>query len=516
MDARVKAESPQFSLIQVKYANESSLANASWLDIWQVDQINHTFLASVTADQLTWLKSNGFNLQAPQNPPKLPTGPSLDDCYRPIAVLNTDLASRAQAYPDLVELMNIGSSYEGQDLTVARITNHHILGIKPRFFLMANIHGREVITPEVAFAFLDTLLNGYGRNPLVTALVDWQEIYVLLSANPDGHIKTEQYANIDGWRKNTQPYGQCLSYTYGVDLNRNFSFNWGVGPGSSSFPCDITYRGPGAASEPETQAIQNFVRSIFPDQRGNLDSDPAPNTASGILVTLHSYGNLILWPWGTTGSPAPNSAQLSSLGQKMSETNLYTPIQSYQLYPTNGTTDDWAYGELGLASFTFEIGDDGFFPACSRYNSLVQPNVSALLLAARSAFLPYQTGSGPEITNVQVVTSTIKVSDQISVTASAQAWIGSVNAVTAYIDLPPWVNHNPLNLTAQDGHFNQTFETAHLVLQASKFQAGRHLLWIMAQADNGDWGSLNASFIDLPSTRHLLFLPLMNSSTIQH
>ena len=58
----------------------------------------------------------------------------------------------------------------------------------------------------------------------------------------------------------------------GADLNRNFVYNWGCCGGSSSQPCDFTYRGPGPASEPETQAVQNYLLAQFPDQRGPGES----------------------------------------------------------------------------------------------------------------------------------------------------------------------------------------------------------------------------------------------------
>ena len=90
---------------------------------------------------------------------------------------------------------------------------------------------------------------------------------------------------------------------WGVDLNRNSSFKWGACDGtscSSPFACDITYRGSGAASEPETLAIENYLRSIFADQRGPADEDPVSVQASGLMITLHSYGEQVLFPWGWT------------------------------------------------------------------------------------------------------------------------------------------------------------------------------------------------------------------------
>ena len=120
------------------------------------------------------------------------------------------------------------------------------------------------------------------------------------------------------------------------------------------------------SSDLETQAIQTLVRSLFPDQRGPNDDDPAPRDATGLMITLRSYADLVLWPWGATRKSAPNAAELSAIGRKFASYNGLTPQQSVGLYPTSGTTDDWSYGELGISSYTFEIGPNtgpcaGFF-----------------------------------------------------------------------------------------------------------------------------------------------------------
>lgn len=49
----------------------------------------------------------------------------------------------------------------------------------------------------------------------------------------------------------------------GVNLNRNFPYNWGGGESSSTNPSSGDYIGPSAGSEPETQAMQSFVTNIL-------------------------------------------------------------------------------------------------------------------------------------------------------------------------------------------------------------------------------------------------------------
>src|SRR6185503_5024577 len=96
------------------------------------------------------------------------------------------------------------------------------------------------------------------------------ELHVLFHTNPDGRKIAE-----DGYlqRKSTdRTQGACsdpptVSNQYGVDLNRNSTFMWG-GSGSSTAPCSQTYRGTAPGSAPEVDAVEDYMRSIFPDQRG--------------------------------------------------------------------------------------------------------------------------------------------------------------------------------------------------------------------------------------------------------
>ncbi len=495
-------------VVQIQYSNREQLdALATTLDIWEVHPEQHMIVAQVWPEQYDLLVSTGVQVSIDEQRSNFPETIPNFPCYRTIAELYARLDELAASYPGLVQLVTIGHSYENRPLQVVKITNKSTSGVKPRFFLMANIHGRELITPEAAMVFIEYLTGNYGSDADVTWLLDYHEIYVLVSANPDGHVKNESMT-FPGlyWRKNTNPTYGCLT-SYGVDLNRNHSFKWGMSQfGSSDEPCDDVYRGPSPASESEVAAIQSYVSTLFPDQRGPNDSDAAPDTATGVLISLHSYSNLVLWPWGWEQAPAPNAAQLTALGKKFASYNSYSAKQAVDLYTTDGTTDDWSYGELGIASYTFEMGT-AFYQSCDNYDSLIQPNIPALIYAAKVARTPYITPQGPDALNLTItpaVTETLPV-----VSAAINDSDNGNNLITGaeyYIDQPPWAGGTPVSMLASDGAFNQIQENVEAELATSSLGLGRHTIFVRGRDNTDTWGPVSAAFY---TQFQLIFLPFI-------
>lgn len=514
--AAAPAEGPV--VVRVEFDSPEQLrALAGELDVWEVHHDEGYLVALVEPHQYLSLDSAGYRLQVEEalsiHPDTIPGYP----CYRTIDELYADLDQIAADHPGLTLLQTIGTSYEGRPIKVLRITNEAIVKTKPVFFLMANIHGRELITPETAMVFIDFLLDNHDVDPDVTWLLDHHEIDVSVSTNPDGHVKNEPGLPWTWWRKNTQPYGSCSPDAIGVDLNRNHSFKWyGCGDEScsSSNPCSDLYRGPSLASEPETQVVETYVRTLFPDQRGPADTDPAPLDATGVFITLHSYGNLVLWPWGWTDTVAPNAAGLEALGRKMASYNGYAPDQAAGLYATDGTSDDWAYGELGVAAYTFEIGSrsDGFYPSCSRYDALIQPNIPALLYAATVARTPYLTSHGPDALSVEVDAGLVSGGERVHLTATVDDGDNGGQAIMAaeyYVDVPPWDGGLAYPLSASDGAFGSIVEAVEAEVSTEGWLPGRHMLFVRGRDLAGNWGPVSAVFVETDIQMHEVLLPLM-------
>ncbi len=477
-------------------------ALAAELDVWEVHHDAGYIVALVHPTQHQQLTESGYRVQIDRRLPAYPSTIPDYPCYRTIDELYADLEQVAADHPDITQLIDIGDSYEGRDIWVIRITNRAVAATKPVLFLMANIHGRELITNEAAMVFIDYLTDNYGGDADATWLVDHHEIHVLVSANPDGHVKNEAGWPWAYWRKNANPENGCAYSTYGVDLNRNHSFRWGCCGGSSGSSCAETYRGPSAGSEVETQVVQDYVRDLFPDQRGPEDSDAAPADATGVLITLHSYGDLVLWPWGWTSTPSPNHSGLQALGRKLATYNGYDPDQAYGLYPTDGTTDDWSYGELGIASYTFEIGSgsDGFYPSCSRYDELIQPNIPAFLYAAKVARTPYRTAQGPDALTLSATPDAVAGEWLIHLTAAIDDGDNGGDAIAEaewYLDEPPWAGGTAAPLEAVDGAYDEAVEAVEADIRTDGWTPGKHTLFVRGRDAQGNWGPISAVFLEV-------------------
>lgn len=340
--------------------------------------------------------------------------------YRTVDAQYAHLDQTAAAHPDLATVVTYGQSWRkqngqqgGYDLKAVCITK---LGPgdcqlnpdsrKPRFFLMSQIHAREITTGEVSWRWIDYLTGGYGTDPTVTSLLDSTELWVVPIANPDGVDIVQQGGdNPNLQRKNADDVnGSSCGFggQSGIDLNRNADSHWGTS-GSSDQPCDETYLGPNPDSETENTALENLFRELYPAVRGSGDSAAAPLDARGVMISLHSDASMVLFPWEYDHTVhTGNDAALRAMAARMGAITGYQYGQAGEiLYDASGGTDDWTYDKLGLASFTIEIGDsdgrgcDGFLPPYSCQDGYFWPKLQpALLYAAQHAAAPYRTTAG--------------------------------------------------------------------------------------------------------------------------
>jgi carboxypeptidase T len=434
-------------------------------------------------------------------------------CYETVEETYAAAQGFTTTYPNLASWADVGNSWEktagagGYDIFVLKLTNKLNTGAKPKLFVNSAIHAREYTTAPLNLSFARWLLQGYGVNADATWILDHHEVHLMLQTNPDGRKKAETGLS---WRKNTNTaYCPGTSNSRGADLNRNFSFSWNTtgGSGSSGNQCEPTYRGPSAGSEPETQAIQAYVRSLWPDRRGPAKTDAAPTDTSGIHIDVHSFSQLVLWPWGDTATPAPNGAALQTLGRKFAFFNGYTPQQSIGLYATDGTSDGVSYGELGVPAYTIELGTS-FFQSCTDYTNTIQPNnLQALIYAAKVVRTPYLTPGGPDVTNVALSSGTVPAGTAVTLTASATDTrfnnsngteaTQNIGAAEYYIDTPPWDGGTARTMGAADGAFNAKTEGVTAQVDTTGLATGKHIVFVRAQDAGGAWGAISATYLTI-------------------
>ena len=523
--SQTQAETPnsEFIVVRVYFSDRADLDSlASQLDIWEVNHTDGYLVAMVTTGRFDLLSQQGYRVEIDQaktdqiHQPLVPIIGQTDGipnfpCYRTVEENYASMDEIAATYPGLVDKTDIGDSWDkatdggpaGYDMWMMRLTNESRTEKYGRFFLMASTHARELVTTETAMRLMEHLLSNYGIDPDITWMLDYYELYFVPSANPDGRKFAETG---EWWRKNTDNDDGCTSYPdYGTDLNRNNDFHWG---GAGTNPCDDLYQGPSANSEPENQAIEAQVLSLFPDQRGPLDTDPAPADTTGLFITLHSYSDLVLWPWGWTYTDGPNHAQLRTLGRKFAYFNNYTPQQSSDLYTTTGTHDDWAYGVLGIAGYTFEMGEE-FFQSCDSFENIIYPdNRDALLNGIKASRAPYMTPSGPESVDLTVTPIAIAPGDPVHLTATANDTRYSnnngseptqnISEARYSIDDPSFVTGTVTSpMTASDGSFNSTIEGIEATIDTTGWANGRHTIFVESKDAAGNWGYTSAVFIDV-------------------
>lgn len=279
-----------------------------------------------------------------------------------------NLDSMRARYPNLIsQRSSLGMSREGRPIWMVKISdNPNISENEPQVGFDALIHSREPQSMATLMYFMWYLLENYGNNPEVTYLVNNREIYCIPVVNPDGY-EYNRSTNPSGgglWRKNRRDNGG----SFGVDLNRNYSFKWGYDNiGSSNSPSDETYRGPSAFSEPEALVVSNFIATK------NIQT----------YFNMHSYQNAYLYPWGYINSLTPDAETYIEHSTDMCSYNNYVHGNSSQIlgYTSNGSVRDWLYGEQIIKNkifgYTLEIGSssDNFWPPQNRIFPIAQINV---------------------------------------------------------------------------------------------------------------------------------------------
>jgi hypothetical protein len=270
-------------------------------------------------------------------------------------------------YPNFVKAKeSIGKTYENRDINLVRISNYSNKNIKRKVLFTGLHHAREAASITTPLYYMFYILENYGIDPVATFILDNRELYFIPMLNPDGYAFNEATNPSGGglWRKNKTLYDGGA----GVDLNRNYGYKWGIdNSGSSPYTWTENYRGPKAFSEQETSAVKTLCLS----------------NEFFAAINYHSYGDLIVYPWGYTNEETEDSLIFKKIGKDISRNNLYEYGNADKTvgYITNGDSDDWMYGyeffERKIFALTIEVGfnSDYFWPLIERIVPIAKENI---------------------------------------------------------------------------------------------------------------------------------------------
>lgn len=329
--------------------------------------------------------------------------------------LNYLLAEWVTQYPNLVTLSCIGESFEKRPIWLLTLTNKATGRDteKPALWIDANIHATEISGTTVSLHISQTLLEGFGKEPRITRLLDNAVYYIVPRVNPDGaelamsdnprylrssvrpypwldmeeglHVQdvdhdgrillirvpdpngdwkvsdldprlmtkrspTEyggQYYRLfsEGLLKDFDGYVVNIARPLeGLDLNRNFPFEWRTEDAQSG-------AGPYPTSEPETRALVDFIFNH-------------PNI--NFALTYHTFSRVILRPYSTKSDDEMETEDLwvmkkiGEIGSQLIGYRCVSTFHDFKYSPkeiTTGGFDDWMYDHLGIFAYTIELWD---------------------------------------------------------------------------------------------------------------------------------------------------------------
>jgi len=405
----IAAQQPTYSRVKI-FPDGKSPAQlfATGIEINEVDRTNQCYVAEISQQDISTLHAAGFrceivipdvakfyterfheksalsetDIQLTEEWPQ-PVNFSLGSCggFSTVDQMIEQIDLMRSLYPSLISvkqaLSDTISTIEGRTVYYVRISdNPDVNEPEPEVLYTGMHHAREPIGMQHLLYYMWYLLENYESDPSIKGLIDSTEMYFVPVFNVDGYYKniTSNPAGGGMWRKNRRINGDG---SFGIDINRNYGYKWGFDDsGSSPLPGSDLYRGTAPFSEPETRMMKYFCE----------------NHSFRIALNYHSFSNLFLYPWGWSALPSPDDIVLGTYANLMTKENKYTYGPACTtIYPTNGGSDDWMYGEKttkpAILAYTPEVGNtfDGFWPVQSRILPLIRENMLASLTAARLA-----------------------------------------------------------------------------------------------------------------------------------
>ncbi len=298
-----------------------------------------------------------------------------DPRYHTYEEVVDDLVMYATTYPELTLLDTLGytATLNRMILALKISDNAQEKEDEPVALFVGVHHAEEVLGCELTMALIDTLLSNYYSDSHIQEIVNTTEIWCLPMLNPDGHwvVMTLQDTS---WRKNLRDNngnGEIDLDFDGVDLNRNYDFNWDLG--GDTVPSGYFYRGPFPFSEPETQALRDLCESELPLVVVNYHSPS------------YSRGEIVYFPWIWSGhNPplSPDHPHLLQIAKGMAESIENDAGNGHYLAVVGeaemGAARNWQYGVLGTSALNIEICSFKTQPPGDSVDDIVRRNLDGI------------------------------------------------------------------------------------------------------------------------------------------
>ena len=307
---------------------------------------NDTVFAYANSEQLDRFESMGYDfkiLPAPSTLFEAEMAKSVSglgdwDTYPTYSQYDSMMYQFEIDYPNLCQIVEIGTSHEGRKLLAAKISgNVAVEENEPEVFYTSTMHGDETVGYVIMIRLIDYILSNYTMVPDIQDMVDSMEIWINPNANPDGTYAGGNHT-VNGATRNNSNY---------VDLNRNFP-----DPDDGAHPDGNVYQA-------ETVAMMDF----------------ADDHSFVLSSNIHSGAEVLNYPWDTWARLHTDDNWWVDICRTFADTIQHYSPSGYLTDLNNGITNGYAWYSItggrqdymnyykGCREFTHEMSNVKLLPA---------------------------------------------------------------------------------------------------------------------------------------------------------